>query len=123
MKHSYFRQLGMRVHTLAESERTHTASRRRLCFSSLAVCGRLKLFSVVAGISIFTLKEVQLQRDPGYRNSSYPESGETLDCSAPFISSAVGSVINCYITKGKFSSSVRLRTDFLKIRACKISKG
>lgn len=30
----------------------------------------------LAGISIFTLKEVQLQRDPGYRNSSYPESGE-----------------------------------------------
>uniref|UniRef100_A0AAX7VRZ2 cyclin-dependent kinase n=1 Tax=Astatotilapia calliptera TaxID=8154 RepID=A0AAX7VRZ2_ASTCA len=45
MKHSYFRQLGMRVHTLPES------------------------------VSIFTLKEVQLQRDPGYRNSSYPESG------------------------------------------------
>uniref|UniRef100_A0A672J742 cyclin-dependent kinase n=1 Tax=Salarias fasciatus TaxID=181472 RepID=A0A672J742_SALFA len=46
MKHSYFRQLGMRVHNLPES------------------------------VSIFTLKEVQLQRDPGYRNSSYPESGE-----------------------------------------------
>uniref|UniRef100_A0A672J4K8 cyclin-dependent kinase n=1 Tax=Salarias fasciatus TaxID=181472 RepID=A0A672J4K8_SALFA len=45
MKHSYFRQLGMRVHNLPES------------------------------VSIFTLKEVQLQRDPGYRNSSYPESG------------------------------------------------
>lgn len=45
MKHSYFRQLGMRVHTLPEN------------------------------VSIFTLKEVQLQRDPGYRNSSYPESG------------------------------------------------
>lgn len=45
MKQSYFRQLGMRVHTLPES------------------------------VSIFTLKEVQLQRDPGYRNSSYPESG------------------------------------------------
>ncbi|KAG7281038.1 hypothetical protein CRUP_016670 [Coryphaenoides rupestris] len=27
-------------------------------------------------ISIFTLKEVQLQRDPGYRSSSYPESEE-----------------------------------------------
>uniref|UniRef100_A0A671Y494 cyclin-dependent kinase n=1 Tax=Sparus aurata TaxID=8175 RepID=A0A671Y494_SPAAU len=46
MKHSYFRQLGTSVHTLPEI------------------------------ISIFTLKEVQLQRDPGYRNSSYPESGE-----------------------------------------------
>uniref|UniRef100_A0AAQ4P0T2 cyclin-dependent kinase n=1 Tax=Gasterosteus aculeatus aculeatus TaxID=481459 RepID=A0AAQ4P0T2_GASAC len=45
MKHSHFRQLGTRVHTLPES------------------------------VSIFTLKEVQLQRDPGYRNSSYPESG------------------------------------------------
>lgn len=44
MKHSYFRQLGMRVHTLPEI------------------------------VSIFTLKEVQLQRDPGYRNSSYPDS-------------------------------------------------
>uniref|UniRef100_A0A8C3GB23 Cyclin dependent kinase 17 n=1 Tax=Cyclopterus lumpus TaxID=8103 RepID=A0A8C3GB23_CYCLU len=45
MKHSHFRQLGVKVHTLPES------------------------------VSIFTLKEVQLQRDPGYRNSSYTESG------------------------------------------------
>uniref|UniRef100_A0A667WXN8 Cyclin dependent kinase 17 n=1 Tax=Myripristis murdjan TaxID=586833 RepID=A0A667WXN8_9TELE len=45
MKHSYFKHLGIRVHTLPEN------------------------------ISIFTLKEVQLQRDPGYRNNSYPESG------------------------------------------------
>ncbi|KAG7231002.1 hypothetical protein INR49_025031 [Caranx melampygus] len=45
MRQSYFRSLGPRVHTLPEN------------------------------ISIFTLKEVQLQRDPGYRNSSYPESG------------------------------------------------
>lgn len=29
-----------------------------------------------ADMSIFTLKEVQMQKDPGYRNSSYPESGE-----------------------------------------------
>uniref|UniRef100_A0A8C2AZ65 cyclin-dependent kinase n=1 Tax=Cyprinus carpio TaxID=7962 RepID=A0A8C2AZ65_CYPCA len=48
MKHSYFKSLGMRVHTLPEN------------------------------ISIFTLKEVQLQRDPGYRNSSYPETGVCL---------------------------------------------
>uniref|UniRef100_A0A7N8WVA8 cyclin-dependent kinase n=1 Tax=Mastacembelus armatus TaxID=205130 RepID=A0A7N8WVA8_9TELE len=46
MRQTYFRSLGPRVHTLPEN------------------------------ISIFTLKEVQLQRDPGYRNSSYPESGE-----------------------------------------------
>uniref|UniRef100_A0A4W6F205 Protein kinase domain-containing protein n=1 Tax=Lates calcarifer TaxID=8187 RepID=A0A4W6F205_LATCA len=45
MRQPYFRSLGPRVHTLPEN------------------------------ISIFTLKEVQLQRDPGYRNSSYPESG------------------------------------------------
>uniref|UniRef100_A0A8C5AV04 Protein kinase domain-containing protein n=1 Tax=Gadus morhua TaxID=8049 RepID=A0A8C5AV04_GADMO len=44
MKHGYFRSLGLRVPTLHES------------------------------ISIFTLKEIQLQRDPGYRNSSYPDS-------------------------------------------------
>uniref|UniRef100_A0A8C3AVF0 Cyclin dependent kinase 17 n=1 Tax=Cyclopterus lumpus TaxID=8103 RepID=A0A8C3AVF0_CYCLU len=48
MKHSHFRQLGVKVHTLPES------------------------------VSIFTLKEVQLQRDPGYRNSSYTESGGKL---------------------------------------------
>uniref|UniRef100_A0AAY5EL55 cyclin-dependent kinase n=1 Tax=Electrophorus electricus TaxID=8005 RepID=A0AAY5EL55_ELEEL len=48
MKQSYFKSLGMRVHTLPES------------------------------ISIFTLKEVQLQRDPGYRNSSYPDTGMCL---------------------------------------------
>ncbi|KAG7234832.1 hypothetical protein INR49_003913 [Caranx melampygus] len=47
MKNSYFRQLGLRVHTLPES------------------------------ISLFTLKEVQLQKDPGYRNSSYPDSGNS----------------------------------------------
>ncbi|XP_061533010.1 cyclin-dependent kinase 17-like isoform X2 [Phycodurus eques] len=41
----YFRSLGPRLRTLPEN------------------------------ISIFTLKEVQLQRDPGCRNSSYPESG------------------------------------------------
>uniref|UniRef100_A0AAQ6A7X3 Protein kinase domain-containing protein n=1 Tax=Amphiprion ocellaris TaxID=80972 RepID=A0AAQ6A7X3_AMPOC len=45
MRQPYFRSLGPRVHTLPEN------------------------------ISIFTLKDVQLQRDPGYRNSSYPESG------------------------------------------------
>lgn len=39
MKHSYFRQLGMRVRTLAESERTLYANDQRLCFffSSFAV--------------------------------------------------------------------------------------
>uniref|UniRef100_A0AAY4EXT4 cyclin-dependent kinase n=1 Tax=Denticeps clupeoides TaxID=299321 RepID=A0AAY4EXT4_9TELE len=47
MKHSYFKSLGVRVHALPEN------------------------------ISIFTLKDVQLQRDPGYRNSSYPETGNS----------------------------------------------
>uniref|UniRef100_A0A8C6WVE6 cyclin-dependent kinase n=1 Tax=Neogobius melanostomus TaxID=47308 RepID=A0A8C6WVE6_9GOBI len=48
MKHSYFRQLGMRVHNLPEI------------------------------VSIFTLKEVQLQRDPGYRNTAYTDSSKSL---------------------------------------------
>uniref|UniRef100_A0A674ALY4 cyclin-dependent kinase n=1 Tax=Salmo trutta TaxID=8032 RepID=A0A674ALY4_SALTR len=45
MKQAYFKSLGAQVHTLHES------------------------------ISIFTLKDIQLQRDPGYRNSSHLESG------------------------------------------------
>uniref|UniRef100_A0AAZ3QTZ6 cyclin-dependent kinase n=1 Tax=Oncorhynchus tshawytscha TaxID=74940 RepID=A0AAZ3QTZ6_ONCTS len=45
MKQAYFKSLGPRVHTLHES------------------------------VSIFTLKDIQLQRDPGYRNSSNLESG------------------------------------------------
>ncbi|TNM91436.1 hypothetical protein fugu_019816 [Takifugu bimaculatus] len=47
MKHSYFRQLGMNVHTLPE------------------------------GVSLFTLQEVQLQKDLGYRNSSFPDAGNS----------------------------------------------
>lgn len=56
MKHSYFRQLGMRVHTLAESERTHARThtrresyRRLLLFfppdwrSSLSCCRHLHI--------------------------------------------------------------------------------
>uniref|UniRef100_A0A8C6VX41 cyclin-dependent kinase n=1 Tax=Nothobranchius furzeri TaxID=105023 RepID=A0A8C6VX41_NOTFU len=46
MRHPYFRSLGQRVHMLPEN------------------------------MSIFTLRGLQLQKDPGYRNSSYPESGE-----------------------------------------------
>ncbi|VTJ77026.1 Hypothetical predicted protein, partial [Marmota monax] len=45
MKHVYFRSLGPRIHALPES------------------------------VSIFSLKEIQLQKDPGFRNSSYPETG------------------------------------------------
>ncbi|KAF2974800.1 hypothetical protein EK904_001668 [Melospiza melodia maxima] len=45
MKHAYFRSLGTRIHTLPES------------------------------VSIFSLKEIQLQKDPGFRNSTYPETG------------------------------------------------
>ncbi|KAI6079308.1 Cyclin-dependent kinase 17 [Aix galericulata] len=44
MKHAYFRSLGTRIHTLPES------------------------------VSIFSLKEIQLQKDPGFRNSTYPET-------------------------------------------------
>uniref|UniRef100_A0A3Q3JFH7 Protein kinase domain-containing protein n=1 Tax=Monopterus albus TaxID=43700 RepID=A0A3Q3JFH7_MONAL len=63
MKQPYFRSLGPRVHTLPEN------------------------------MSIFTLKEVQLQKDPSYRNSSYPESGEEQSkiqyCELVFIAVAV----------------------------------
>uniref|UniRef100_A0ACB8FNN7 Cyclin-dependent kinase 17 n=2 Tax=Sphaerodactylus townsendi TaxID=933632 RepID=A0ACB8FNN7_9SAUR len=45
MKHVYFRSLGTRIHSVPES------------------------------VSIFTLKEIQLQKDPGFRNSTYPETG------------------------------------------------
>ncbi|KAM7179718.1 cyclin-dependent kinase 17 isoform 3-T5 [Macrochelys suwanniensis] len=44
MKHAYFRSLGTRIHALPEN------------------------------VSIFSLKEIQLQKDPGFRNSSYPET-------------------------------------------------
>ncbi|XP_043821595.1 cyclin-dependent kinase 17 isoform X1 [Dromiciops gliroides] len=49
MKHGYFRSLGTRIHALPES------------------------------VSIFSLKEIQLQKDPGFRNSSYPETGHSKD--------------------------------------------
>lgn len=29
----------------------------------------------IPGVSIFSLKEIQLQKDPGFRNSTYPETG------------------------------------------------
>ncbi|MBN3316297.1 CDK17 kinase, partial [Atractosteus spatula] len=45
MKQTYFKSLGTRIHALPES------------------------------VSIFSLKEVQLQKDPGFRSSSYPETG------------------------------------------------
>ncbi|XP_016281218.2 cyclin-dependent kinase 17 isoform X2 [Monodelphis domestica] len=48
MKHAYFRSLGTRIHALPES------------------------------VSIFSLKEIQLQKDPGFRNSSYPETAQCI---------------------------------------------
>lgn len=45
MKHAYFKTLGTSIHTLPEN------------------------------VSVFSLKEVQLQKDPGFRNASYPEQG------------------------------------------------
>uniref|UniRef100_A0A673Y7M9 cyclin-dependent kinase n=1 Tax=Salmo trutta TaxID=8032 RepID=A0A673Y7M9_SALTR len=60
MKQAYFKSLGPRVHTLHES------------------------------VSIFTLKDIQLQRDPGYRNSSNLESG--------IWKGGVGGIFCCYST-------------------------
>lgn len=74
MKHSYFRQLGLRVHALPESKLTD----QHLCLVGSFLFLAISYWTVsITGVSIFTLKEVQLQRDPGYRNSSYPESGES----------------------------------------------
>ncbi|XP_007907250.1 cyclin-dependent kinase 17 isoform X2 [Callorhinchus milii] len=44
MKHFYFKSLGARIHTVPD------------------------------GASIFSINEIQLQKDPGYRNSSYPDT-------------------------------------------------
>lgn len=72
MKHSYFRQLGTKVHTLPEGERAQSPS--------LVILHPLLLRADVhfsaTGVSLFTLKEVQLQKDLGYRNSSFPDTGE-----------------------------------------------
>lgn len=59
---------------------THTHSS---CTTALSHTAHLHVLILMmccgsADISIFTLKEVQLQRDPGYRNSSYPETGVCL---------------------------------------------
>uniref|UniRef100_A0A8C1B7C0 cyclin-dependent kinase n=1 Tax=Cyprinus carpio carpio TaxID=630221 RepID=A0A8C1B7C0_CYPCA len=50
---------------------THISNNRSYILILMMCCAS-------ADISIFTLKEVQLQRDPGYRNSSYPETGVCL---------------------------------------------
>lgn len=48
---------------------------RTVLFVCVVLFGAEAEARLVSDVSIFTLKEVQLQRDPGYRNSSYPESG------------------------------------------------
>lgn len=70
MKHSYFRQLGANVHTLPEGESA------RYLLLLLCLAPRANGRSCVAGVSLFTLQEVQLQKDLGYRNSSFPDAGE-----------------------------------------------
>ncbi|KAF3855035.1 hypothetical protein F7725_023090 [Dissostichus mawsoni] len=71
MKQPYFRSLGPRVLALPES------------------------------ISIFTLKEVQLQRDPGYRNSSYPEQRKEQKTEHAVLDS-----LDCIFLFGKDSCTV-----------------
>lgn len=48
MKHSYFRQLGMRIHTLPESEHTHNSTKlqSRLSFCVFFLSSSLVLFAV-----------------------------------------------------------------------------
>lgn len=75
MKHSYFRQLGMNVHTLPEGESTQNPALPLIVHLSPSLFGA-NTRSCVAGVSLFTLQEVQLQKDLGYRNSSFPDAGE-----------------------------------------------
>uniref|UniRef100_A0A8C3AUP1 cyclin-dependent kinase n=1 Tax=Cyclopterus lumpus TaxID=8103 RepID=A0A8C3AUP1_CYCLU len=63
MKHSHFRQLGVKVHTLPESECCDLSVLvPSYCISFLLPCYLLSTEAplCVAGVSIFTLKEVQL---------------------------------------------------------------
>uniref|UniRef100_A0A673NC60 cyclin-dependent kinase n=1 Tax=Sinocyclocheilus rhinocerous TaxID=307959 RepID=A0A673NC60_9TELE len=63
--------LSICVECLYTHTHTHTSHNRSYVLILMICCA-------YADISIFTLKEVQLQRDPGYRNSSYPETGACL---------------------------------------------
>lgn len=71
LRHSYFRSLGDQVQTLADSEY------KRCRGSSIRFakrCLTIPLSSSAA--SIFSVKGIQLQKDPGKRSSMYPESGK-----------------------------------------------
>uniref|UniRef100_A0A8L0DJT6 Cyclin dependent kinase 17 n=1 Tax=Oncorhynchus mykiss TaxID=8022 RepID=A0A8L0DJT6_ONCMY len=69
--HLIFRLLGECCHLVSKQRMSADESMRQPYFRSLGTHAH----TLPESISIFTLKEVQLQRDPGYRNSNYPESG------------------------------------------------
>uniref|UniRef100_A0A8B9PPI8 cyclin-dependent kinase n=1 Tax=Apteryx owenii TaxID=8824 RepID=A0A8B9PPI8_APTOW len=56
LRHAYFKSLGERVHLLPDN------------------------------VSIFSLKEIQLQKDPGYRGSAFQQSGRTEENDADLLS-------------------------------------
>uniref|UniRef100_A0A8C7V662 Protein kinase domain-containing protein n=1 Tax=Oncorhynchus mykiss TaxID=8022 RepID=A0A8C7V662_ONCMY len=69
--HLIFRLLGECCHLVSKKRMSADESMRQPYFRSLGT----QAYTLPESISLFTLKEVQLQRDPGYRNSNYPESG------------------------------------------------
>ncbi|OBS72354.1 hypothetical protein A6R68_13067 [Neotoma lepida] len=80
MKHVYFRSLGPRIHALPES------------------------------VSIFSLKEIQLQKDPGFRNSSYPET----ELHILTVVNDVGSSVNLQREIGSVKSGILKAADGTK---------
>ncbi|KAF5916539.1 hypothetical protein HPG69_005334 [Diceros bicornis minor] len=73
LSHPYFRSLGERVHQLEDS------SRSRAGFTQCS----LPFSSLTPAASIFSLKEIQLQKDPGYRGLAFQQPGRGLTREEP----------------------------------------
>uniref|UniRef100_A0A672J4K6 cyclin-dependent kinase n=1 Tax=Salarias fasciatus TaxID=181472 RepID=A0A672J4K6_SALFA len=72
LRHSYFRSFGDQVQTLADSEYKHFTS----TYTTQTLGYTLTALISFAAASIFSVKGIQLQKDPGKRSSVYPESSE-----------------------------------------------
>lgn len=92
MKHSYFRQLGMRVHTLPESEHTHTP----LIIKLLSVVQRL-WFSILLSFLLLVGVTEPLPVFQVYRYSHWKKCScrETQATGTPRIQSQVGGESKC----------------------------
>lgn len=71
LRHSYFRSLGDQVQTLADSEY------KRYSMSNIQGASVSSPPFLSSAASIFSVKGIQLQKDPGKRSSMYPESGKS----------------------------------------------